>query len=180
GKMLHFVPLCFTKYVVVTPKGNPAGIKGIQDLGKPGVKTVLVPNASPPGGEASTIILKKAGVLEQAQRNAVKVGDCVQSVVPDVIERTGDAAVMELRLTKKAQFAGMMEVIEIPEEFIPPRPVTFVIGVMKFAHNKDLAEDYVKFITSEKGRSFFEAAGFIPARSEEGERLIRKYGVKDA
>ena len=180
GKMLHFVPLCFTKYVLVTPKGNPAGIKSIQDLGKPGVKTVLSPNASTPGGEASTIILKKAGVLEQAQKNAVVVGDCVQTVVPDVIKRTGDVAVMELRLTKKAEFAGKMEVLEIPEEFIPPRPVSFVIGVMKFAHNRDLAEDYVRFITSEKGQSFFEAAGFIPALSTEGERLIQKYGVKYA
>jgi molybdate transport system substrate-binding protein len=180
GKMLHFTPLCFTKYVLVTPKGNPAGIKSIKDLGKPGVKTVLSPKASAPGGQASTIILKKAGVLDQAQKNAVVVGDCVQSVVPDVIKGTGDVAVMELRLTRKADFEGKMDVIEIPEEFIPPPPVPFVIGVMKFAHNQDLAEDFVKFITSQKGQSFFEAAGFIPAFSTEGERLIKKYGVKDA
>jgi molybdate transport system substrate-binding protein len=180
GKMLHFVPLCFTKYVLVTPKGNPAGITGIQDLGKPGIRTILSPNASPPGGEASTIILKKAGVLEQAQKSAVVAGDCVQRVLPDVVKGTGDAAVMELRLTKKAEFAGKTEVIEIPEDFVPPRPVSFVIGVMKYAHNKDLAEDYLKFITSEKGQSFFEASGFIPALSAEGERLTRKYGVKDA
>jgi molybdate transport system substrate-binding protein len=180
GKMLHFVPLCFTKYVLVTPKGNPAGIKGIQDLGKSGIKTVLSPNASPPGGAASTMILKKAGVLEQAQKNAVVVGDCVQSVVPDVTKRTGDVAVMEVRLTKKAEFAGQMDVIDIPEEFIPPGPVPFVIGVMKFAHHKEIAEHYVKFITSEKGQSFFETAGFVPALSSEGERLIQKYGVKDA
>jgi molybdate transport system substrate-binding protein len=180
GKMLHFFPLCFTKYVLVTPKGNPAEIRGIQDLRKPGIKTVLSPNASPPGGEASTIILKKAGVLEQAQKNAVIVGDCVQSVVPDVIKGTGDVAVMELRLTKKPEFAGKMEVVEIPEEFFPPKPVSFVIGVMKYAHNRDLAEAYVKFITSKDGQDFFEAAGFIPAASAEGERLIEKYGVKDA
>jgi molybdate transport system substrate-binding protein len=180
GKMLHFVPLCFTKYVLVTPKGNPAGIKGIQDLSKPGIKTVLSPDASPPGGQASTIILKKAGVLEQAQKNAVVSGDCVQKVVPDVIDGKGDVAVMELRLTKKAEFAGKMEVIDIPEDFIPPPPVAFVIGPMAFAHNRDLAEHFVKFIISEKGQSFFEAAGFIPALSAEGERLINKYRIGDA
>jgi molybdate transport system substrate-binding protein len=179
GKMLHFVPLCFTKYVLVTPKGNPAGITNIQDLGKPGFKTILSPKASPPGGDASTAILKKAGVLEQAQRSAVVIGDCVQRVVPDVIKGTGDVAVVELRLTKKTEFVAKMDVIEIPEEYFPPRPVSFVIGVMKFAHNRELAEDYVKFISSEKGQSFFEAAGFIPAASAEGERLIQKYGVKD-
>jgi hypothetical protein len=32
---------------------------------------------------------------------------------------TSDAAVMELRLTRKADFVGQMDVIEIPEEFIP-------------------------------------------------------------
>jgi molybdate transport system substrate-binding protein len=180
GKMLHFVPLCFTKYVLVTPKGNPAGIKSIQDLGKPNVKTVLSPDASPPGGAASLAILKKAGVLENAQKNAVVSGDCVQRVVPDVIKGNGDVAIMELRLTKKAEFADKMEVIEISEEFFPPAPVPFVIGVMKFAHNKELAEDFVKFVTSEKGQSFFQAAGFIPALSVDGERLVRKYGVKDA
>src|SRR3990172_4861768 len=26
GKMLYFVPLCFTKYVLITPRGNPGGI----------------------------------------------------------------------------------------------------------------------------------------------------------
>ncbi len=180
GKMIHFAPLCFTKYVVATPKGNPGKIMSIKDMGKPGVRTILSPNASPPGGEASSLILKKAGVLDQAQKNAVVVGDCVQSIVPDIISGKGDGAVIELRLTKKADFAGKMDVVEIPEEFIPPRPVTFVIGVMKFAHNRDLAEDFVKFITSDKGQSFFEAAGFIPAASAEGERLIQKYGVKDA
>jgi len=50
---------------------------------------------------------------------------------------------------------------------------------MKLAKNRELAEDYCNFVTSEKGQSFFKEAGFIPALSEEGERLIRKYGVHD-
>ncbi len=180
-KMVHFVPLCFTKYVLVTPKGNPGKIQGVQDLARPGVKTVLSPNASPPGGEASTLILKKAGVLEAATKNAVVSGDCVQRVLPEVTPGgKGDVAVMEMRLTRKAGYEGKTEIIEIPEEFIPPQPVPFVIGLMKWAHNRDLAEEFIKFITSEKGQSFFAAAGFIPAKSAEGERLIQKYGVHDA
>ena len=50
---------------------------------------------------------------------------------------------------------------------------------MKWAKNRELAEDYLDFILSEKGQSFFESAGFVPALSEEGERLTKKYGVKD-
>ncbi|MCP4622561.1 MAG: ABC transporter substrate-binding protein, partial [bacterium] len=79
GKMISFKPLCFTKYVLVTPKGNPAGIQGIEDMAKNGIRVILTPNASIPGGKASLIILKKAGVLEKAQQNAVLNGDCVQT-----------------------------------------------------------------------------------------------------
>jgi len=150
GKMLHFKPLCFTKYVLITPRGNPAGIKGIQDLAKPGIRVILSPDASPPGGAAAMLILQNAGVLEEAKENAVVMGDCVQRIVPDVIVGKGDVSVVELRLTRLPQFAGKVDIIEIPEKFIP-----------------------------EKGQSFFEMAGFIPALSEEGERLAKKYGVKD-
>ena len=179
GKMLHFKPLCFTKYVLITPRGNPAGIKGIQDLAKSGIRVILSPDASPPGGAAAMIILQNAGVLEEAKENAVVMGDCVQRVVPDLISGKGDVSLVELRLTRLPQFAGKVDIIEIPEKFIPPKPVTFAIGVMKWAKNRDLAEDYLDFILSEKGQSFFEMAGFIPALSEEGERLAKKYGVKD-
>ena len=46
GKMIYFKPLCFTKYVLVTPKGNPAAISDIQDLTKRGIKVILAPGAS--------------------------------------------------------------------------------------------------------------------------------------
>ena len=50
---------------------------------------------------------------------------------------------------------------------------------MKWAQNRALAEAFVEFILSDKGQVWFQRAGFIPARTEEGERLIRKYGVMD-
>jgi molybdate transport system substrate-binding protein len=108
------------------------------------------------------------------------MGDCVQRILPDVISGKGDVSLVELRLTRMPQFAGKVDVIDIPEEFIPSKPVPFTIGVMKWAKNRELAEDYCNFVTSEKGQSFFKEAGFIPALSEEGERLIRKYEVTDA
>ena len=179
GKMLRFWPLCFTKYVLITPKGNPAGITGIQDLGKPGVRTVLSPGASPPGGKATLGIMKKAGVIEGAKRNAVKKGDCVQRDVAHIVSGAGDVAVVEQRITRLPNVAGKVEVIDIPEKYSPGKPVPFVIGIMKWAKNAALAQDFVEFILSEKGQAFFEAAGFIPAMSEEGRRLAEKYGVKD-
>lgn len=179
GKMLWFKPLCFTKYVVATPKGNPAGIESIKDMGKNGVKTIITPDASPPGGKASMIILKKAGVEDKAKTNAVFVGDCVQTAVTDLAKGKADAAVIEQRITHLPQFKDKLESLPISESFIPPVPVPFTIGVMKWAKNRELAESFVDFILSDKGQAWFHQAGFIPARSEEGERLTQKYGVMD-
>lgn len=179
NKMSYFKPLCFTSYVLVTPKGNPAGISDIRDVAKRGVRVILAPDASPPGGEAVAGLLKKAGVLEQAMQNAVIKGSCVQRTMEDLVEGRGDVSVVELRLTRLPLFSGKVEIFPIPEEFFPPGPLTFTIGVMENARDKALAGDFVDFILSETGQSFFASAGFIPAVSEEGRRLVEKLGVKD-
>lgn len=180
GKMISFQPLCFTKYVVAVPYGNPGNIHSITDIKNAGVKTILSPDASPPGGKATMIIMKKAGVEDAAIKKAVVKGDCVQTSVTDLVSGKGNVAVIEKRITHLPEFKGKLEIIDIPEKYIPPVPVPFTIGVMKWAKNRDLAEHFVKFILSDEGQFCFEKAGFIPARSEEGARLIKKYGVVDA
>ena len=179
GKMVYFKPLCFTRYVLVAPKGNPAGISDIKDLARPNVRVVLAPDASPPGGQAVTGLLKKAGVLDQAMQNAVVKGTCVQRTMEDLIEGKGDASVVEYRLTRMPFFQDKAEVFPIPARYFPPPPLTFTIGVMKDAKNRALADHYVDFITSAEGQGFFESAGFIPAISEDGRRMTETLGVKD-
>lgn len=179
GKMLYFKPLCFTSYVMVTPLANPAGIEKIADLARPGVRVILAPEASPPGGQAVQVLLKKAGILESASKNCVVAGSCVQRTMDDIISGKGDVSVVELRLTKMPSFAGKTTVLPVPAEFFPPPPLTFTIGVMKDAADRELADHYLNYITSEEGQAFFAAAGFIPAISDKGRELVEKLGVKD-
>lgn len=179
GKMTYFKPLCFTSYVVVTPKGNPAGIRKVEDLAGPGVRVVLAPQASPPGGEAVEVLLKKAGILEPTLKNAVILGSCVQRTLGDLIAHKGDASIVELRLTRMPAFTNKVEIIPIPFEFFPPPPLTFTIGVMENAKDRELADHYVDFMTSAEGQAFFENQGFIPAISDRGRLLTEKLGVKD-
>ncbi|MFP5211837.1 MAG: substrate-binding domain-containing protein [Acidobacteriota bacterium] len=179
GKMVYFKPLCFTSYVMVTPKGNPAKVGDIKDMARPGVRVVLAPDASPPGGQAAQGILKKAGVLEGAMKNAVLLGSCVQRTLDELVSGKGDVSIVELRLTRMPAFAGRLDIIPIPEELFPPPPLTFTIGVMKDAADRALADDYVNFLTSSEGQAFFERSGFIPALSDKGRELIERLGVKD-
>lgn len=180
GKMIDYQPLCFTRYVMVTQKGNPAGIHSIKDMGSKSIRPIIVPDASPPGGKASMLILKKAGIHDQVVRNSVASGDCVQTAVPAIIKGDGDVAVVEYRVSRLPQFKGKLNTIDIPEQYYPPVPIPFTIGRMKWAKDVELAEEYIRFMLSETGQSCFEKAGFIPARSEQGQRLSRKYGVEDA
>jgi molybdate transport system substrate-binding protein len=179
GKMVYFKPLCFTSYVLVTPKGNPGGIKGVEDLARPGVRLLLAPEASPPGGAAAVALLKKAQIHDAAMKNLVSPGTCVQRTMEELVAGRGDASIVELRVTRLPQFAGKAEIIPIPAAFFPPPPLTFTIGVMKDARDRALADDYVAYMTGAEGQAFFEAAGFIPAISEQGQALVEKLGVKD-
>jgi molybdate transport system substrate-binding protein len=179
SKMEYFRPLCFTSYVMVTPKGNPAGISDVRDLAGPGVKVILAPYASPPGGKAVAGLLKKAGLLEQAVKNSVIMGSCVQRTMQDLVNGKGDVSVVEKRLTRLPQFKGKVEMIPISPKYFPPPPLTFTIGVMTTAKDRVLADHYVNFILSEEGQNFFESAGFIPAISNQGERLTKKLKVQD-
>lgn len=68
----------------------------------------------------------------------------------------------------------------LAEAFIPPPPLTFTIGIMKHAKDPELAAYYIDFIRSEEGQNFFEEAGFIPAISDKGIKMVETLGVKDA
>lgn len=179
NKMIYFRPLCFTEYVLITPLGNPAGIKSVEDLARPGVPVILPLGASPPGGDAVMGILKKAKIEKAVLKNTIEKETCVIKMMPEIIEGEGKASIVERRLTRMARFEGKVEVIPIPEALFPPGPLTFTVGVMKYAKDRALADDYVNYLCSDEAQAIFERQGFIPAASEKGRMLIEKLGVKD-
>lgn len=178
-RMAYFRPLCFTEYVMVTPRGNGAGIKTLEDLARPGVRVILPLGASPPGSDAVMGILKKAGVEKAVLENRVEKESCVVKMLPDIISGQGDVSIVERRLTRMAAYEGKVEVIPIPETYFPAGPLTFTIGVMKEAKDRSLADCYVDFICSQKAQDIFGKQGFLAANSVKGRLLTEKLGVKD-
>lgn len=179
NKMLYFRPLCFTDYVLITPLDNLAGIQSVQDLARPGVKVILPLGASPPGGDAVMGILKKANIDRAVLKNMIKKESCVIKMMPAIINGEGAVSIVERRLTRQDAFSGKVRVIPIPENLFPPGPLTFTIGVMKYAKDRALADDYVNFICSGEGQAIFEKHGFIPASSAKGQMFVEQLGVKD-
>ena len=124
-------------------------------------------------------LLKKAGIQEAVTKNAIILGSCVQRTMDDVISARGDVSIVELRITRMREFEGKLDIVPIPEQYFPPPPLTFTVGVMKNARDRALADAYISFITSAEGQAFFERQGFIPAISDKGRELVEKFGVKD-
>ncbi|HMK44577.1 MAG TPA: substrate-binding domain-containing protein [Dissulfurispiraceae bacterium] len=180
GKMLYFKPLCFTEYVLVTPKGNPLKIASLQDLVRSDVRVYLPLGASPPGGDAVVAILKKAKLDKEVLPRLAHRESCVVRMMSEIVDGRGHVSIVERRLTRLAKFEDKVDVVDIPTEFYPPGPRTFTIGVMKHAKDRQLADSYVDFMCSDAGQSFFERRGFIPARSDKGKELVESLGVKDA
>ena len=181
GKMLQFRPLCFTNYGIAVPKGNPKGIKGLEDLAPKGFRLAMAPLASPPGSAAVMAILKLSGMTEKLMPNVLdKRASCIQSTVKEVCDGRADAMIVERRICRIERFAPYLDYIPLPAGLQPPGPLTFTVGVMAGAHDPEAARTYQDWITSPEGQAFFEKAGFISAYTEEGQALVKKLEVYDA
>ncbi|HZJ76483.1 MAG TPA: molybdate ABC transporter substrate-binding protein, partial [Oscillospiraceae bacterium] len=64
-------PLVYHVPVLAVPQGNPADIKSLDDLKKPGIKIVLGDPETNPLGKLAENILTKKGIYEQVEQNVV-------------------------------------------------------------------------------------------------------------
>ena len=94
-----------------------------------------------------------------------------------LVNGKADVGIVEQRIACLPEFRGRLDIIPIDEKHFPPPPMTFTIGMMKWAKDPEVAKNYINFILSPEGQKHFENAGFIPAISDEGKRLTKKYGV---
>ncbi len=180
GALFGFVPLCFTHYGIAVRKGNPTGIKQLEDLVQAGVRVSMAPLASPPGGQAIQGLLKNAALLDKIMPNVLDPrATCVQRSITEVIESKSDAMIVECRICRTPRYAEHLEFIPIPPQFFPKNPLTFTVGIMTNAKDLPEAKTYLNWITSLEGQAYFERGGFIPAQSVRGQELVEELEVKD-
>lgn len=177
-------------YVIVVPPGNPAGIRGLADLKRPGLRTVYSPRASGPSGTVVRAVLEAAdeviepGIWEGYVRNAVAAYDCGWKVFEAVIAGIADATVARRSMTTAPETRGKVEVISIPVEVmaairmghgaIPQR-----VAVLADAPEPELAASYFQSLLGEAGRRFCEQHGYIHqlSRSADGHRPLFNLGM---
>lgn len=141
--------------VLIVPKDNPANIKSVSDITKPGVKLVIC-NATVPCGDYARTAFANLGITKTAMKNVVSQTTDVTQTVADVATGQADAGFVYITDAKAAN--GKVEVVSLPAMAKPG--TEDVIAVVKSGKDQTAAEAFVKMVLSAKGQATLRAAGF--------------------
>jgi molybdate transport system substrate-binding protein len=150
--------------VILVPQANPANIRGMEDLAKPGVKLVLAEEGVP-AADYALEILRKA--------NPVYGADFKQDVLSNMVSRESDvrASVSRVALGDADATFGyasdytpdirdQIRVIQIPEDI--NIIATYPMATLKGAQSPELARRWENLVLSDDGQRGLEKWGFEP------------------
>lgn len=140
--------------VIVVPKGNAAGIKGIDDFTNPDLKIALC-DESAPCGTAAKSVFDKAGLTAAPDT----YGQDVKATLALVTGGEVDAAMVYK--TDAIAAGDAVETITFPEAagVINDYP----IATTKDTKNPEAAQAFVDYVLSPAGQKVLTDAGFDPA-----------------
>jgi len=148
--------------IVILPKDNPAGIRTLEELGKPGLKLVLAAEEVPAGRYARQVLenlnaLYGAGYRDRVLANVVSNEDNIRQAVTKV--QLGEADVSIVYVSDVVAVPELQR-IEIPADVnvIAEYP----IAPLARSANRDLADEFVDYVLSADGQATLKKWGFTP------------------
>jgi molybdate transport system substrate-binding protein len=141
--------------VIVTPKGNPAGITGVRDLTKPGVKLLMPDSRATAIGADAMKTFNKLGITAQVKQNTVASLPTPAAALAAMLMGQGNAAVVSYNAIVKGK--EKIHLVRID-------PKVNVVGtvhcvVLSFSKHPSQAKDFAAFLT-ESGPQVFAEYGF--------------------
>jgi molybdate transport system substrate-binding protein len=154
------------RLVVIFPKDNPAGLKELKDLAKPGLKLDLE-DKSVPAGQYSLDFLDKAvkdksfdtSFKDNVLKNVVSYETDVKAVVSKVSLGEADAGIVYITDFNAA--SDKLGKMDIPDAL--NTVATYPIAAISNSKNADLANAFVALVLSPDGQALMAKYGFIPA-----------------
>lgn len=137
--------------VIITPRGNPQGIKTIQDFARPGLRVGLADPEAAAIGHWQEKIFKRAGIWEAVQRNATMSAKCIPELGNAAQHRLIDATIV----WSSTAVLYLRDVEILPIEPGLRGVVRLPVGVLRFARQPALARELKALILSEEGRQVF-------------------------
>jgi molybdate transport system substrate-binding protein len=138
---------------IIVPKGNPAGVTGVEDLANPDLKVVLCAEEVPCGNYANQI-LDAAGV----DVTPVSLEENVRGVVTKVTSGEADAGIVYVTDVTAAGDAA--ERVQIPEDINVQ--AQYPIATVGESGNQETGQAFIDFVTGDEGRQILSQYGFGP------------------
>jgi len=150
-------PQIFAKnrLVLIVPRSNPARIRSVSDLKRPGTRLVLAAPSVPIGKYARQVLARLG--LTAALRNVVSEEQDVKGVVGKVVLGEADAGLVYVTDVKPV--AGKVRAITVPARGQPA--VSYEIAVVAASTHRVAARAFVSSVLGEVGRGHLAAAGFL-------------------
>ncbi|NPV30077.1 MAG: molybdate ABC transporter substrate-binding protein [Firmicutes bacterium] len=144
--------------VLAVPRGNPAGIQKLADLGRPGVKVALGDPQANPIGKVADRLLQESGLLEKVDKNVVVRTPTANELIVYLTTKQVDAAIVWEENCQGAK--GEVELIPVPElkDYIKTVPVA-VLGCSK---KKEQARKLAEFMASPSAYKIWAKWGYKP------------------
>jgi molybdate transport system substrate-binding protein len=150
--ILSSASVCYWVPTILVQKGNPKGIRNLNDLLKPGIKLGLGDSEACAIGRTSKKILGKNNISwEDVQENLVFQSLTVNELGMQIQAKALDAVIVWDAMARYYSDYGDEIPIPVENNVIS----TVDIGVLKFTEHEKLAEKFVDFITSEEGQRIF-------------------------
>ncbi|MDD4951919.1 MAG: molybdate ABC transporter substrate-binding protein [Desulfovibrionaceae bacterium] len=146
--------------VIIVPKGNPAGVKSLADLARPGVKVALGDPKAPAIGRVAKKILEKNKLYEQVSANVQVLAPTANQLLIYVALGQVDASINWADLAAWSEGKGKVEIVPIPEDQNMVKTIPTAVTVQ--GAKKPLALKFNEFISSSKGLAVWSKWGFEP------------------
>ena len=144
--------VCYFVPTILVQKGNPRGIKGLADLVRPGIKLGLGDEKACAIGRKCKKIFEKNNIpWIDVEKNLKFQSMTVNELGMQIQAKSLDAVIVWDAVAKYYAKHGDEVPIPVEENAIS----TVDAGVLKFTKSRELAEEFVGFAASERGRAIF-------------------------
>jgi len=152
GLILVQRPVCYFVPTILVQKGNPKKIGGLKDLVEPGVRMGLGDENACAIGRACKTIFEKNGISwPEVEKNLRFKSLTVNELGLQIQAESLDAVIVWDAVAR--YYAKYGDEVPIPAQQNVISTVD--AGVLRFARNRELAEKFVEFMRSERGRAVF-------------------------
>jgi molybdate transport system substrate-binding protein len=151
-------PVVFTRntLVLIVPRSNPAGVHGVYDLRRKGIKLVIADKGVPVG--SYTLQVLRNMNLSDVLKNVVSRETDVREVLAKIALGEGDAGFVYS--TDARTVPKKVRVLKIPAWAQPK--VRYGICIVSRSSNKPAAQAFVKRVLSPAGQKILLRYGFLP------------------